>query len=162
MTQSTDRDRHLRHAADAWTDTFTDWQKITAGVAVLAKHRPATSDEALVNASMEVLRDESRWTEIHPGWTQIHSDATFAAVRSATLRAEADRDATSAAVFFTLENLLRTAYNAAWRPGMFPPFDANVRDAIFPCLRHLSDLLDGGADTDLIFPERLMGPEARW
>lgn len=142
----TDRDRQLRHAADQWEGVLTDWQKIRAGFAVLKKHRPPTSEDGVVDEALAVLQDERRWGEIHP-------DGTFSTVREATLKQEAAGDALTTSVLSVLENLLKTAYNTAWRPGMFPPFDADARDWIFTCLRQLSDLLDGAADVDLLRPD---------
>jgi hypothetical protein len=77
-------------------------------VTVLKKHRPPTREDGVVDEALAVLQDEGRWAQIHP-------DGTFSAVRHATLRLEATSDAVTASVLFVLENLLKTAYNAAWR-----------------------------------------------
>ena len=157
MTTASDRKRLLAHAERRWNDVLTDRAKVRVGTLLLRRHRPTGPHTEVIDRALDVLDEEGRWPKIHDA--KPPEEGVFSQVRRATLKAVEAKDETAAAVLMSLENLLKTAYNQCWRPGMFPPFDADSRDWIFTCLVAMNERLGGAMDEGLHWPEQLVADE---
>ena len=137
------RHRTISEHNDLMWSNLVDYERVRFAARFLTQHQGTWAENPVVQRALEVLGDEAFWATIHTG-----HGGHFSAVRHEMLAAERSGDRDAAVALSALEMALRTAYNLIWRPGMFPPFDANSRDEILPSLRKFAESLELGDELE--------------